>query len=62
MNSHQPDRDPKELKPNEKTKRVRYITLAIVAFLVLVLVYMFANLKPSAEELPINHNPPAEEK
>lgn len=61
MQSHQPNNDPRELSPHEKTKRVRYITLAVVAFLAFVLLYMFVNTNPDAEELPVNNNPTIEE-
>ena len=57
MESYQPNNDPKELSPQGKKLRVRYITIAVVIFLALVLLYMFFNLKPKPEELPINTNP-----
>lgn len=52
METHQPDNDPKELSPKEKTKRIHYITIAIVAFFVLVLIYMLMNMKREPEDLP----------
>lgn len=52
METHQPKNDPKEISPQEKKKRVHYITAGIVGFLILVLVLMFANMDRDAEDLP----------
>lgn len=57
MQSHHDDQDPSDLSPKQKKRTVRYITIAIIAFLIFVMLYMFLNVKPEAEELPINTNP-----
>ncbi|WP_264754215.1 hypothetical protein [Acinetobacter qingfengensis] len=44
MWSKQPQQDPQELNPKEKTKRVRYITTAIILFFLIVLVFMLFNM------------------
>lgn len=59
---HQHDNeDPRIANSKEKKKTARNIMLAVIAFLVLVMLYMALSVKPEPEELPINNNPTIEQ-
>ena len=61
MAYQEPNQDPRDAGPREKKKTARYITLAVILFLLFVLIYMSLNSQPEPEELPINNNPTIEQ-
>ncbi|GAA5007948.1 hypothetical protein GCM10023206_14230 [Acinetobacter puyangensis] len=56
MTSQQPGNDPEELSPKEKTKRVKYIGIAVALFFLICLIIMLVNIKPNPMELPAQQN------
>ncbi|MFU8924966.1 hypothetical protein [Acinetobacter puyangensis] len=56
MTSQQPGNDPEELSPKEKTKRVKYIGIAVALFFLICLIIMLVNIKPNPTELPAQQN------
>lgn len=61
MNDNLPDDHAAHPTPQVKNKRVWYITGGVILFLAFVLSYMFFNVEPKPEELPINNNPTIEQ-
>ena len=55
------DKQTGDVPHKEKKSIVRFITAAVVLFLIFVLSYMLLNGKPEPEELPINNNPTIQE-
>ena len=61
MKENLPDDHAAHPAPEVKNRRVWYITAGVIIFLGFVLSYMFMNVKPEPEDLPVNNNPTIEQ-